>query len=337
MLAFALRRVGQLLVTAIISSFLLFVVTEFSPGTVSRQILGPYALPNQVELLDQKLGLSQPLPLRYLNWLSILAGLKANPLGDPALGLDLSDARGDRYFGNFGYSLMFKQPVRDVLAEPLENSALLGAVAMAFIIPLSLLIGIVAGANAGTRLDRLLSFGCLVVTSIPEYAAGVILLTIFVSYFNWLPGTSPLLASEQWSIASQLVLPVTVLTLASAGYVARIVRASMADTMTKPYVRTALLKGLTKRQIVTRHVIRNGMIPPMTVLLLQLNWLVGGVVVCESIFAYPGVGRLLLQAGLFGDLALVQTITLMSLAMAAVTQLLADISYMALNPRVRLT
>jgi len=337
MLAFALRRLGQLLVTAIISSFLLFVVTEFSPGTVSRQILGPYALPNQVELLDQKLGLSQPLPLRYLNWLSILTGLKANPLGDPALGLDLSDVRGDRYFGNFGYSLMFKQPVRDVLVEPLANSALLGAVAMAFIIPLSLLIGIVAGANAGTRLDRLLSFGCLVVTSIPEYAAGVILLTIFVSYFNWLPGTSPLLASEQWSIASQLVLPVTVLTLASAGYVARIVRASMADTMTKPYVRTALLKGLTKRQIVMRHVIRNGMIPPMTVLLLQLNWLVGGVVVCESIFAYPGVGRLLLQAGLFGDLALVQTITLMSLAMAAVTQLLADISYMALNPRVRLT
>ena len=337
MLAFALRRLTQLLVTAIISSFLLFVVTEFSPGTVSRQILGPYALPNQVALLDQKLGLSQSLPQRYVNWLSVLLGLKANPLGDPALGLDLSDSRGDRYFGNFGYSLMFKQPVRDVLAEPLENSALLGAVAMAFIVPFSLLIGILAGANAGTRLDRVLSTGCLVVTSIPEYAAGVILLTIFVSYFSWLPGTSPLLATEQWSIASQLVLPVAVLTLASAGYVARIVRASMADTMTKPYVRTALLKGLSKRQIVTRHVIRNGMIPPMTVLLLQVNWLVGGVVVCESIFAYPGVGRLLLQAGLFGDLALVQTLTLLSLAVAGVTQLLADLSYVALNPRVRLT
>lgn len=337
MLAFALRRVSQLLVTAIVSSFLLFVVTEFSPGTVSRQILGPYALPNQVQLLDQKLGLSQSLPQRYLNWISILVGLKSNPLGDPALGLNLSDPRGDRYFGNFGYSLMFRQPVRDVLAGPLANSALLGAVAMAFIVPLSLLIGIVAGANAGTRLDRLLSLGSLIVTSIPEYAAGVILLTVFVSYLNWLPGTSPLLASEQWSITSQLVLPVTVLTLASAGYVARIVRASMADTMTKPYVRTALLKGLTKSQIVTRHVIRNGMIPPMTVLLLQLNWLVGGVVVCESVFAYPGVGRLLLQAGLFGDLALVQTITLISLAIAAITQLLADMSYMALNPRVRLT
>lgn len=337
MLAFALRRLAQLLATAIISSFLLFVVTEFSPGTVSRQILGPYALPNQVDLLDQKLGLSQPLPLRYLNWISVLAGLKANPLGDPALGLDLNDSRGNRYFGNFGYSLMFKQPVRDVLVEPLKNSALLGAAAMAFIVPISLIMGIIAGANAGTRLDRTISLGCLIVTSMPEYAVGVILLTIFVSYLGWLPGTSPLLASEQWSIGSQLVLPVIVLTLASAGYIARIVRASMADTMTKPYVRTALLKGLTKRQIVTRHVIRNGMIPPMTVLLLQLNWLVGGVVVCESVFAYPGIGRLLLQAGLFGDLALVQAITLLSLAMAAVTQLLADISYMALNPRVRLT
>jgi peptide/nickel transport system permease protein len=176
-----------------------------------------------------------------------------------------------------------------------------------------------------------------VITAIPEYAAGVILLTVFVSYLGWLPGTSPLLASEQWSVASQLVLPVTVLALATVGYVARIVRASMAETMTKPYVRTAMLKGLGKRQIVTRHVIRNGMIPPLTVLLLQLNWMVGGVVVCESIFAYPGVGRLLLQAGLFGDLALVQTITLLSLAMAGVTQLVADISYVALNPRVRLT
>jgi peptide/nickel transport system permease protein len=337
MFSFALRRVGQLLATAIVSSFLLFVVTEFSPGTVSRQILGPYALPNQVTLLDQKLGLSQPLPQRYLNWVSVLVGLKSNPLGDPALGLNLSDPRGDRYFGNFGYSLMFRQPVRDVLAAPLGNSALLGGVAMLFIVPLSLLMGIVAGTNTTTRTDRVLSFFCLIITAIPEYAAGVILLTVFVSYLGWLPGTSPLLATEQWSIASQLVLPVTVLTLASAGYVARIVRASMADTMTKPYVRTALLKGLTKRQIVMRHVIRNGMIPPMTVLLLQLNWMVGGVVVCESVFAYPGVGRLLLQAGLFGDLALVQTITLISLAMAAITQLLADMSYMALNPRVRLT
>jgi peptide/nickel transport system permease protein len=337
MLTFALRRLSQLLLTAIVSSFLLFVVTEFSPGTVSRQILGPYALPNQVAQLDEKLGLSQSLPRRYLNWVSVLVGLKANPLGDPALGLDLHDSRGERYFGNFGYSLMFKQPVRDVLGEPLRNSALLGAVAMIFIVPLSLLIGILAGANAGTRLDWSISSLCLIITAIPEYAAGVILLTVFVSYLGWLPGTSPLLASEQWSVASQLVLPVTVLALATVGYVARIVRASMAETMTKPFVRTALLKGLSKRQIVTRHVIRNGMIPPLTVLLLQLNWMVGGVVVCESIFAYPGVGRLLLQAGLFGDLALVQTITLLSLAMAGVTQLVADISYVALNPRVRLT
>jgi peptide/nickel transport system permease protein len=262
MVHFALRRLAQLLVTAIVSSFLLFVVTEFSPGTVSRQILGPYALPNQVAQLDQRLGLSQSLPQRYLNWVSVLVGLKANPLGDPALGLDLHDSRGERYFGNFGYSLMFKEPVRDVLGEPLRNSALLGAVAMVFIVPLSLVTGVLAGASAGTKLDWSISSVCLVITAIPEYAAGVILLTVFVSYLGWLPGTSPLLASEQWSVASQLVLPVTVLSLATVGYVARIVRASMAETMTKPYVRTAMLKGLGKRQIVIRHVVRNGMIPP---------------------------------------------------------------------------
>lgn len=337
MLRFVVHRLGQFLVTAFVSSFLLFVVTEFSPGTVSRQILGPYALPNQVQLLDQKLGLSQPLPLRYLNWLAMIVGLKANPLGDPQLGLDMSDSRGDRYFGNFGYSLMLKAPVRDVIAGPLGNTGLLAGMALAFIVPISLFIGILAGTNVGTPLDRSLSIGCLIVTSLPEYTTGVILLTIFVSYLGWLPGTSPLLATEQWSILSQVILPTAVLVLASAGYVARIVRASMADTMAKPFVRTALLKGLSKRRIVTRHVVRNGMIPPMTVLLLQVNWLFGGVVVCETIFAYPGVGRLLLQAGLFGDLALVQTITLLSLFVAACTQLLADLSYMFLNPQVRLT
>jgi peptide/nickel transport system permease protein len=337
MLLLILQRIGQLLVTALVSSMLLFVVTEFSPGTVSRQILGPYALPNQFHLLDQKLGLSASLPERYASWLAVLVGLKANPLGDPALKLNLHDSRGDRYFGNFGYSLMLKAPVRDVIAKPLGNTVMLTAIALAFIVPLSLGIGILAGTNRGTRIDRWLSFGCLVVTSLPEYATGVVLLTIFVSFLGWLPGTSPLLASEQWSVVSQMVLPTMVLVLASASYIARIVRASMAETMQKPFVRTALLKGLSKRQIVLRHVVRNGMIPPMTVLLLQLNWLLGGVVVCETIFAYPGIGKLLLQAGLFGDLALIQTITLLGLAVACVTQLLADISYMALNPKVRLT
>lgn len=337
MARFLLGRLGQFLVTAVVSSFLLFVITEFSPGTVSRQILGPYALDNQVQLLDEKLGLSDPLMVRYANWIGTLTGLRENPLGDPELGLNLKDPRGDRYFGNFGYSLMLKEPVRDVIGEPLRNTALLSVLALALIVPVSLGVGILAGVNAHTPLDRGLSIGSLIVTSLPEYTTGVLLLTIFVSMLGWLPGTSPLLATEQWSLASQLVMPTIVLVLASAAYVSRIVRASMAGTMTQPYVRTAMLKGLSKRKIVMRHVVRNGMIPPMTVLLLQINWLLGGVVVTETIFAYPGVGRLLLQGGLFGDLALVQAIALLSLFVAALTQLLADISYMALNPKVRVT
>jgi peptide/nickel transport system permease protein len=173
-------------------------------------------------------------------------------------------------------------------------------------------------------------------TSLPEFVTAVALLLVFVAWLDWLPGTSALQPGDQWSEASQLVLPVTVLVIASGAYLTRIVRASVAEVMGLDHVRTARLKGLSPRRVIWGHVLRNAMIAPVTVILLQINWILTGVVVVEAIFAYPGIGSLMLRAALFGDIFTVQALTLLALTVALATQLIGDLAYMALDPRIRL-
>ncbi len=335
MIRYTLRRVAEMLITLLVASFLVFLVTEFSPGNVARKTLGAFALQEQVDLLYEKLHLNDPLMVRYVRWAGVLTGLQADPLQDPALKLDFKDPRGDRYFGNFGYSALFKAPVNDVLWDRLGNTALLAGIAFAVIVPLSLLLGVLAGMRVGSTLDRVVSTISIVMTSVPEFALGVILVAIFVVWLKLLPGTSPLKTNSGWPIWTQLLLPVSVLALYDAGYVARIVRASMAEVMAKPYVRTAVLKGLPWRQVILRHALRNAMIAPFTVILLQINWLIGGVVVTELVFAYPGFGRMLLDASLFGDVSLIEAATLIALFVATATQLISDIGYRLLDPQAR--
>jgi peptide/nickel transport system permease protein len=332
---FILRRAAEMLLTFLVASFLVFAVTEFSPGNVARKTLGPYAPQESVDLLYQRLHLNDPLLVRYGRWIGVLTGVLADPLQDPALKLDFKDARGDRYFGNFGYSTLFKAPVNDVLWDRLGNTLLLAGLSVAVIVPLSIVLGVLAGMRAGSAMDRALSTASIVMTSVPEFALGVILVAVFVVFLRVLPGTSPLDANAGWSIPSQLVLPAAVLTIYDAGYVARMVRTSMAEVMARPYIRTAVLKGLSPRTVILRHALRNAMIAPFTVILLQINWLIGGVVVTELVFAYPGFGRMLLEASLFGDISLIEAATLIALLVATTTQLLSDIGYHVLNPQSR--
>ena len=336
MTGFLGRRLVQYLVTLLVGSFLLFVATEFSPGTVASKILGPYALPNQVDLLSERLHLNDPLLQRYARWLGTLTGLASNPMADPGVGLGLTDPRGTRYLGNLGFSLMLKEPVIDVLASRIGYTILLTVCSIALIVPLAFGLGVWSGLTVGSLGDRLVSSTMAVLTALPEFAFAVALTLVFVIWLGWLPGTSTMLAGDRWGAVSQLVLPVTVLVVASATYVARIVRASVVDTLQRPFVRAAELKGLSRRDIVVHHILRNALIAPVTVVLLQINWLLTGVVVVESIFAYPGVGSLLLQAALFGDIYLVQALTLMALTIAVGTQLVGDLCYMALDPRIRM-
>lgn len=335
MTRYLLKRVVEMLATLVVASFLVFVVTEFSPGNVARKTLGAFALQEQVDLLYKKLHLNDPLLVRYVRWVGVLTGLEPDPLQDPSLGLDFTDPRGKQYFGNFGYSTLFKAPVNDVLWNRLGNTAILAGLAFAVIIPLSLILGVLAGMRAGSWVDRSLSTVSIVMTSIPEFALGVLLVAVFVVGLGWLPGTSPLAGDTGWSIASQLALPVAVLAIYDSGYVARMVRTSMAEVMQKPYVRTAVLKGLPRRQVILRHALRNAMIAPFTVILLQINWLISGVVVTELVFAYPGFGRMLLEASLFGDVSLIEAATLIALFVATTTQLLSDVGYRLLDPQAR--
>ena len=336
MIRFIALRLAALVLTLLAASFLIFAVTEFSPGDVARKTLGPYALQEQVDGLYRRLHLNDPLPVRYVRWLGVLLGLIDDPLQDPALKLDFSDPRGKRYFGNFGYSTLYKAPVNDIIWDRLSNTALLAGLAFALIVPLSLIAGILAGMREGSRLDRTISVAGIVFTSIPEFASGVFFTAIFVVGLGWLPGTSPLNRNAGWSIAAQLVLPVAVLVLYDSGYVARMVRGSMAEVMNKPFIRTAILKGLRRREVILHHAIRNAMIAPFTVILLQINFLISGVVVTEMVFAYPGFGRMLLEASLFGDIQLIEAATLIALTVAVSTQLISDIGYMLLNPQIRL-
>ena len=336
MLRLTAKKLASLVLTLLVASFLVFAITEFSPGNVARKTLGPYAPQESVDLLYNKLGLNDPLPVRYVRWLGILLGFRADPLQDPALGLDFKDPRGDRYFGNFGYSSLYKAPVNDVLWPRLRATAMLAGLAFAFIVPLSMLLGILAGMREGSAVDRSISVFGIVATSVPEFASGVFLVSIFVVLLGLLPGTSPLTTGAGWPIWTQLVLPVTVLVLYDAGYLIRMVRGSMAEVMAKPYVRTAMLKGLTFRQVVVRHGVRNAMIAPFTVILLQINFLISGVVVTEMVFAYPGFGRMILDASLFGDISLIEAATLIALIVAVSTQVLGDIGYAFLNPQIRL-
>ena len=335
MLLLILNRILQFALILVACSFLLFAVTEYSPGSVAARILGPYALESQVRSLTERLMLDDPLVERYFRWLGTLAGLVPNPLGAPDSGLGLSDPRGAQYFGNFGFSVMDRRPVLDVIAERVGNTVTLTVWAIGLTVPISLALGTLAGIRAGGRLDRLISVATVTLTSLPEFVVAVALLLLFTTWLGWLPGTSSLHPGDQWSVGSQLVMPVAVLTVASSAYVTRIVRSSVADTMHRPFVRTARLKGLSPLRITVLHVLRNALIAPVTVILLQINWILTGVVVVEAIFAYPGLGRLMLRAALFGDIFTIQALTLIALTIAVATQVLGDIVYALLNPKIR--
>jgi peptide/nickel transport system permease protein len=256
------------------------------------------------------MGLNRPVFERYFEWLS------------------------NTFSGNLGTSTLYKTEVNNIIWDRLGNTLILASVAFVIIVVFSIVFGIAAGMREGSKLDRVISVSSIVTTSVPEFASGVFLASIFVIWLGVLPGTSPL-ESGQWSIASQLVLPVAVMVLYDLGYVVRMVRASMVEVMMKPYIRTAILKGLTFREVILKHALRNAMIAPFTVILLQINYLITGVVVVEAVFAYPGFGRMLLEAALAQDIATVEAASLFAVFVTVMTQIVGDLGYMYLNPKIR--
>jgi peptide/nickel transport system permease protein len=203
-------------------------------------------------------------------------------------------------------------------------------------VPIALLLGVLAGWREGSRMDRAVSLGAMIIASTPGFAIAVMLIVVLSVWLRLLPSASAFITENNpFQTPTKLVMPMIVMILSMAGYVARITRASMVQEMRRPYVRTALLKGLTRRRVVFKHVVRNALLAPLTAILIQISFMIGGLVITEMMFAYPGLGTALLQAAMNKDVAVVEGGALLMTFVATSLQLVADLSYLYLNPRIR--
>jgi peptide/nickel transport system permease protein len=238
--------------------------------------------------------------------------------------------------GDPGESVRTRQPVSEELVRRVRNSVILAGLAFVVVMPLALLMGLIAGLNEGKPIDRVLSIFGLVTTASPNFATGVFLILIFSVWLKLLPGATVFTSSTAiFEEPKMLVLPVATLTLIELGYVLRMTRASMVEVMKTGYIRTAILKGLPYRRIVFKHAVRNALMAPITVIMLHVNWLMGGIVVVEAIFGFPGLGNYLLQSALYKDVFAIEAGAMVMVILAVGTQLVADVIYTFLNPRIR--
>ena len=309
---YILKRLGLTVITLVIVSFVVFAASQLLPGDVGRTILGPYASQQQVDALDKSLGNDKPLPVRYWNWAS------------------------DFVKGDWGVSPVQNVEVRPLVLDRLKNSLILGAFAMVLIVPFSILMGVWAALNYGKTIDRVISITGLSLLGLPEFVVGVILIVVFAVQLGWFPTSSQVPGTNPVDWFRQLLLPAIPLGFVLFGYISRMARAGTVEALQSNYVRTAVLKGLPRRRVIWGHVVRNSMLPTITVVSVQVGYLVGGLVVVETLFAYPGIGQLTLESALGHDLPTLEACVLMIAIIYCVANLLADLAYGLLNPRVRL-
>ena len=312
MTRYILKRLGLTVITLVIVSFVVFAASQLLPGDVGRTILGPYASQQQVDALDKSLGNDKPLPVRYWNWAS------------------------DFVKGDWGVSPVQNVEVRPLVLGRLKNSLYLGAFAMVLIVPFSIFMGIVAALNYGKTADRAISIIGLSFIALPEFVIGVILIVVFAVQLGWFPTSSQVPGTNPVDWFRQLLLPAIPIMFVLFGYISRMARTGTVDALQANYTRTAILKGLPRRHVVTRHVVRNSMLPTITVVSVQVGYLVGGLLVVETLFAYPGIGQLTLESATGHDLPTLEACVLMIAIIYCFANLIADLAYGILNPRVRL-
>ncbi|MBW2308708.1 MAG: ABC transporter permease [Deltaproteobacteria bacterium] len=237
--------------------------------------------------------------------------------------------------GDPGLSLRTGRPVAKTLFTRLRNSLVLAGLAFFIVMPLALFLGIIAGLKEGSLRDRLLSVGGTLFSVIPEFATGIFLILIVSLWLGLVPGATVFGEQAPWERLDMIVLPVLTLTLIELGYILRITRASMVEVMKSSYIRAAFLKGLPHSRIVFKHAVRNALMAPITVIMLHVNWLLGGIVIVEVVFGYPGLGKYLLDSALYKDINALEAGAMILVTVAVGTQLIADVIYTFLNPRIR--
>ncbi|MDQ7070882.1 MAG: ABC transporter permease [Rhodobacterales bacterium] len=358
---FILRRFGVMIITALCLTFIVFFLTNLYPNLEKlAKTQGNFRMTDEAVFswLDKR-GYTQPTVVKYAQWLGLTPGfviiddegVKTGKCIRP--GMDAADAPKfcGLLQGDWGTSTVFKKGVGEIIGVRLALTGKLMFFVMALMVPAALIIGVLAGMREGSRTDRTLSTVSILSTATPEYVSGVIFIALLASSKF---GISPLL--NEWGLIESktlfkgtatkamtdanfknFFLPVLTITLFGMGYIARMTRASMAEVMTAQYIRTARLKGVSFYNVVTKHALRNALIAPFTVIILQIPWLLNGVVIVETLFNYKGFGWAMVQAAGNNDIELLLGISVVSVAVVLVTQLISDIGYVYLNPRIRIS
>ncbi len=336
-----LRRLALMVLTMFIVSLAIFMISELVPIDIARNVLGQFASPESLQIFREQNGLACAPTVRYVIWLvgDDWVDPARNLLGPGVIAKGCNPPKLDRQGllrGDLGYSMQNGTRVGPLLFRRLGNSAILAGIAFVLIMPISLLFGLIAGLKENSITDRVITVLSLVTTSTPTFALGALMVVVLSIQLHLLPGISAL-TTENNVLQSplKLLMPILCLFFAEAGYVARMTRASMVEVMSGPYIRTAVLKGLPYRTVVFKHAMKNALLAPITVIMLHIGWLLGGTMVVETMFGYPGIGTLLLGAAMSKDVPIIEAGAVFMTFVATSTQLLADLSYIYLNPRIR--
>ena len=312
-----LARLGISLVTLWVVSVLIFIGTNLLPGDVAQIILGQMATPENTAVLREKLGLDKHPVEQYLVWLSNVA------MGD----LGISKA---------GLGAGLGTPIVEMLGPRIDNTAMLTVLVGAIAIPISVALGLLAAMHPGTKLDRTITFSTLNIISIPDFLIATILVLVFAVSLGWLPSIVYLRGDESgWVLMKTIAMPLMTLVILCSSQIIRMTRATVLNVMSSPYVEMAILKGIPRRRIILRHALFNAIGPIVNVIALNLAWLVGGVVVVEQIFSYPGLAKLMIEAVQMRDMPLVQACAMIFCAVYVVLIFIADMATILSNPRLR--
>ncbi len=309
MLKYLLNRVGTLIITMATLSVILFAMMELNLPKLAREMTTLRASDSDVEIWLQDEGFRRPIIVRYTEWVSGFV------------------------IGEMGKSYKKDRKVSKIMGEKLVNTAYLMGLTMLIMVSFGLVLGIIAGMKEGSWFDKFISIFSITTTSVPDYVSGVVFMIVFGVVLQWLPPISKTLYGNIG--IEHMILPALSLSLYGLGYIARMTRASMVEVMTAQYIRTAILKGMPYKRVILKHALRNALIAPFTVIVLQIPWLLTGVVAIELLFSYEGFGKLLLDAATTNDIPLVMACAMVTVFVVVSTQILSDVGYMYLNPRIR--
>lgn len=313
MATYVARRLAAVIGVLWAMTLLIFGIVHLLPGNVAYMILGEYATAEAVAMLEARLGLNDPLGLQYWRWLSGLIS------------------------GDFGRSLVMDRPAGPLIADALAHSAILAGISIILVAIIGIALGIHSAVNKGTLSDRVLTLAQYFFIAVPEFFWCILLILLFAAWLGWLPATGYTPIGEggivRW--ATHLILPVFTLVSGLIAHVSRLTRSSMIEALESGYILAARARGVPEPRVLRRHALPNALLPTVTVLAVDVGILIGGIVVVETVFAYPGLGRMLIFAIENHDLPLLMAGMMVVTTVYAVANLVADILYAFLNPRIR--